>query len=51
VEYLELSESGIHVAQYLTQLPPREILEDKLRKAIDIAREKYAMLQNLTEEK
>lgn len=49
VEYLELNESGIHVAQYLTQLPPRKILEEKLRKAIDIAREKYARLQNLTE--
>lgn len=50
IEYLSLNESGIHVAQYLTELPPREILEKKLRKAIDIAQEKYARLQNLTEE-
>ena len=48
VEYLELNASGIHVAQYLTQLPPRKVLEKKLRKAIDIAQEKYARLQNLT---
>lgn len=48
VEYLELNASGIHVAQYLTQLPPRKILEKKLRKAIDIAQEKYARLQDLT---
>lgn len=41
VEYLELDGSGIHVAQYLTQLPPREVLEKKLRKAIEIARERY----------
>ncbi|MDX5496445.1 MAG: PDDEXK nuclease domain-containing protein [Wolbachia endosymbiont of Nomada fabriciana] len=42
IEYLELEGSNIHVAQYLTQLPPKEILEEKLRKAISIAREKYA---------
>jgi hypothetical protein len=41
VEYLELNASGIHVAQYLTKLPPRKVLEQKLRKAIEIAREKY----------
>jgi hypothetical protein len=36
---------NIHVAQYLTQLPPKKILEEKLRKAISIAREKYERLQ------
>lgn len=41
IELLELDKSGIHVAQYLTELPPREILEEKLKKAIKIAREKY----------
>lgn len=40
-EYLEWDNTGIHVAQYLTQLPPKEILEEKLKKAIAIAREKY----------
>jgi predicted nuclease of restriction endonuclease-like (RecB) superfamily len=38
VELLELDKSGIHVAQYLTELPSKEVLEDKLRKAIKIAR-------------
>ncbi|MCM1002334.1 PDDEXK nuclease domain-containing protein, partial [Wolbachia pipientis] len=45
IEYLELEGSDIHVAQYLTQLPPKKILEEKLRKAISIAREKYERLQ------
>lgn len=41
IEYLELDKSGIHVAQYLTGLPPKEILEAKLRQAINVARENY----------
>lgn len=49
VEYLELNASGIHVAQYLTELPPRELLEEKLRKAVAIAREKYARLEGLSD--
>ncbi len=38
VELLELDKSGIHVAQYLTQLPPKEVLEKKLHKAIENAK-------------
>ena len=38
VELLELDKSGIHVAQYITQLPPKEIFEEKLHKAIVKAR-------------
>jgi len=34
IELLELSHSGIHVAEYLTELPPREILQRKLHDAI-----------------
>ncbi len=45
IELLELDKSGIHVAQYLTQLPPREIFEARLRKAIEVAQEKHAKLQ------
>jgi predicted nuclease of restriction endonuclease-like (RecB) superfamily len=45
IEYLELDNSGIHVAQYLTQLPPKKILEAKLKKAIAIGREKYERSQ------
>ncbi|MEX2121399.1 MAG: YhcG family protein [Pirellulales bacterium] len=34
VELLELEKSGIRVAAYLTELPPRELLEKKLHEAI-----------------
>jgi predicted nuclease of restriction endonuclease-like (RecB) superfamily len=38
VELLELGKSGIHVAEYFTELPPRELLEKKLLSAIQTAR-------------
>lgn len=38
VELLELDKSGVHVAQYITQLPPKEVFEEKLHKAILKAR-------------
>ena len=38
VELLELEVSGIRVAEYLTELPPREVLEQKLKAAVAIAR-------------
>ncbi len=37
VELLELDNSGIHVAQYLTQLPRKDILEQKLYITIERA--------------
>ena len=40
VELLELDQSGIHVAQYLTQIPPKEVFEEKLCKAIERAKSK-----------
>jgi hypothetical protein len=40
IELLELNRSGIHVAQYLTQLPSKETLGNHLRKAIEIAQGK-----------
>lgn len=39
VELLELEATGIHVAEYLTALPPRELLEARLHQAIRRARE------------
>lgn len=39
IEYLEMDKTGIHVAQYLTELPPKEILEQKFKQAIQLARE------------
>jgi predicted nuclease of restriction endonuclease-like (RecB) superfamily len=41
VEYLMLNDSGIHVAQYFTELPPKKKLEAKLHEAIKIAKAKY----------
>ena len=38
VELLELESSSIRVASYLTQLPPKELLQQKLRKAAELAR-------------
>jgi hypothetical protein len=38
IELLELDKSGIHVAEYLTVLPPKEEFENKLRTAIAQAR-------------
>jgi predicted nuclease of restriction endonuclease-like (RecB) superfamily len=40
IELLELKESSIRVAEYLTELPPRELLEQKLKAAVAIARER-----------
>ncbi|MFS8067616.1 MAG: PDDEXK nuclease domain-containing protein [Byssovorax sp.] len=34
VEVLELEPRGIHVAEYLTELPPREVLEQRLHEAV-----------------
>lgn len=40
IELLELEASGIHVAEYLTVLPPRALLEEKLHNAVAAARER-----------
>ena len=45
VELLELEQSGIRVAEYLTELPPREVLERKLHDAIILARERLELTQ------
>jgi len=45
VELLELDKSGIHVSEYLTDLPPKDLLVAKLDRTIKEAREKYNVLQ------
>ena len=47
IELLELGTSGIHVAEYLTTLPPREVLQAKLHEAIARSR---ARLENRGED-
>ena len=43
VELLRLHASGIRVAQYLTELPPKKLLQKKLHQAIQLARERLAL--------
>ncbi len=50
IELLELEATGIHVAEYLTALPPRDLLETKLLAAIERAR-KQAHLQSTVDSK
>jgi len=38
IELLRLDNSGIRIAEYLTELPPRRLLEKKLHEAIRLAR-------------
>lgn len=40
IELLALDKSGIHVAEYLTVLPPREVLQAKLQHAIATAHQR-----------
>ena len=45
VELLQLDKSGIRVAQYLSELPPQKLLEQKLHESIRLARERLAIQQ------
>jgi predicted nuclease of restriction endonuclease-like (RecB) superfamily len=47
IELLELDKSGIHVAQYLTVLPSRDVLRAKLQQSIATARQR--ILQDKTD--
>lgn len=40
IELLELDQSGIHVAEYLTVLPPRAELEAKLQRSLESAQQR-----------
>jgi predicted nuclease of restriction endonuclease-like (RecB) superfamily len=46
IELLELGSGSIRVAEYLTELPPREVLEKKLKTAVAIARDRLAARGN-----
>lgn len=43
IEILDLDARGIHVAEYLTDLPPREVLEERLHRAIEAARNRLVL--------
>ena len=40
IELLQLDKTGIKVAEYMTELPKRELLEQKLHKAVELARKR-----------
>lgn len=46
IELLELDQSGIHVAEYLTILPPKEKLQEKLHQAIELSRRRLSESRN-----
>ena len=49
IELLELGHSGIHVAEYLTALPSRELLQQKLQDAIKISQARLEAKKRETE--
>lgn len=49
VELLRLEDSNIRVSRYLTELPSKELLEQKLHQAISLARERFAKLNKKEE--
>jgi predicted nuclease of restriction endonuclease-like (RecB) superfamily len=50
VELMELDRSSIRVAEYMTELPPRDVLEKELHKALAQARQRFALKQHTQEE-
>lgn len=46
IELLELDRSSIHVAEYLTILPPKEVLQTKLHDAIKTARQRLQLSES-----
>ena len=41
IELLQLDKSGIKVAQYMTELPPRDILVQQIQKSLEAAKAKW----------
>lgn len=46
IELLELDKAGIHVAEYLTVLPPREVFEQKIHAAMTQARARLSLKES-----
>lgn len=47
IELLQLDKAGIKVAKYLTELPPREVLQHQIQKSLEIAKARF---ENLIDE-
>ena len=41
IELLQLDKAGIKVAQYMTELPPRDVLIRQIQKSLEVAKEKF----------
>lgn len=41
IELLQLDKSGIKVAQYMTELPPRDLLMQQIQKSLEVAKAKW----------
>ena len=41
IELLQLDKSGIKVAQYMTELPPRDLLIQQIQKSLEVAKAKW----------
>ena len=46
IELLQLDKSGIKVAQYLTELPPRHVLINQIQKSMEAAKEQFDNYDN-----
>ena len=47
IELLQIDKAGIKVAQYMTELPPREVLQRQIQKSLEIAKARF---ENFIEE-
>ena len=50
IELLQLDKSGIKVAKYLTELPPRELLMRQIKKSLEVSKELFDEKKNTGEE-
>ena len=41
IELLQLDKAGIKVAQYMTELPPKDVLIRQIQKSLEVAKEKF----------
>ena len=41
IELLQLDKAGIKVAKYMTELPPREVLQRQIQKSLEIAKDRF----------
>lgn len=49
IELLDMDKSGIHVAEYWTDLPPKDVFERKIRQIVQFSKDKFSLLENKNE--